>query len=103
MSSIGMGIAASVAAQSASERQAITSKNSRERDADRIRRELEDRFSPTKARVEEAGAVSSIEGDEESPADTHDQKKQRRDTKARANNDAEHSQPEEPKHIDLKA
>ncbi|MGP1272818.1 MAG: hypothetical protein ACTS22_05750 [Phycisphaerales bacterium] len=75
MSTIGTGIAASVAAQSVSERQAVAAKNARDRESDRVRRELHDRFSPSTAQVEEAGSVAAVEGDEESPADAKEQQR----------------------------
>ncbi|MEM8758046.1 MAG: hypothetical protein AAGF47_09725 [Planctomycetota bacterium] len=75
MSSIGAGVAASVSAQSLAERQAVAAKNTREREAERVRRELKDKFSPSNARVEETGAVIAVEGDEQSPADTKDQER----------------------------
>lgn len=103
MSSIGAGIAASVSAQSLSERQAIASKNNRERDAERVRRQLEDRFSPSKAQVEETGAIASIEGDEESPSDTTDQQRHSQKQADQAKNAMAHGTKPTSGHIDIEA
>ena len=101
MSTIGTGIAASVAAQAVSERQAVASKNSRDRDADRIRRELEDRFSPSNAQVEESSAAASVEGDEESPADAKDQQRHSDRQAAKASDASEKLV--QPGHLDIQA
>lgn len=75
MSTIGSGIAASVAAQALTERQATSFKNVEDREKAKLRRDLADRFSPSSAHVEEGGAVARIEGDEESPADAREQER----------------------------
>lgn len=75
MSTIGTGIAASVAAQSVAERQSVIKKADQDREKQKLRRELEDRFSPSNAHVEEASAAAAIEGDDESPADTKDRER----------------------------
>jgi hypothetical protein len=77
MSSIGSHIAASVAAQALTERQATSAKSVEDREKSKLRRDLADRFSPSTAYVEEGGAVARIEADEESPADARDQERAR--------------------------
>lgn len=51
-------------------------KADQDREKQKLRRELEDRFSPTNAQVEEAGATAAVEGDEESPADARERERQ---------------------------
>lgn len=101
MSTIGSGVAASVAAQAVSERQAVAKRNAESRDADKLRRELQDRFSPTNAQVEESGAAAALEGDEESPADSKDRER----TSERQRNTTHEAPPAkgESGHIDIEA
>ena len=76
MSTIGTGVAASVAAQSVAERQSVAKKADQDREKQKLRRDLDDRFSPTNAQVEESGAAAAVEGDEESPADAKERERQ---------------------------
>ena len=102
MSTIGTGVAASVAAQSVSERQAVTKRNAETRDSDKLRRELEDRFSPSNAQVEEAGAAAAVEGDEESPADSKDRERAS-ERQRHAKHEAAKAEPKIVGHIDVEA
>ncbi|MEO1584563.1 MAG: hypothetical protein AAFR96_08325 [Planctomycetota bacterium] len=101
MSTIGAGVAASVAAQAVSERQAVAKKNAAEREKQKLRRELEDRFNPSTAQIEEAAAVVDVEGDEESPADTKDRERQS-ERQRNAKHDGASAE-DQPGHIDIEA
>lgn len=101
MSTIGTGVAASAAAQSIAERQSVTKKAEQDREKAKLRRELEDRFSPSSAQIEEANAAAAVEGDDESPADTLD-----RERASERQRNAKHEvprSPEETGHIDIEA
>jgi len=71
MSSIGSGLAASVAALGSAERAAVTRKATEKRDEAQLREKLRDRFES----VDDVNAVVETRQDDESPADDRREKK----------------------------
>lgn len=71
MSSIGSGLAASVAALGAAERAAVVQKATQKRDEAQIREKLRDRFES----VDDVSAIVETRQDDESPADDRREKK----------------------------
>lgn len=75
MSSIGSGLAASVAALGAAERAAVTKKATEQRDEQQARKKVQDRYASDTADVEAVTAVVETQQDDESPADDRREKK----------------------------
>ncbi len=74
MSSIGSGLAASVAALGSAERAAVTRKATEKRDEQQIRKQIQDRYASETADVEAVTAVVETQQDDESPADDRREK-----------------------------
>ncbi len=74
MSSIGSGLAASVAALGSAERAAVARKATEKRDAEQIRKKIQDRFASETADVEAVSAIVETQQDDESPADDRREK-----------------------------
>ena len=75
MSSIGSGLAASVAALGTAERAAVTKKATEKRDEHQVRKQIQDRYASDTADVEAVTAVVETQQDDESPADDRREKK----------------------------
>lgn len=75
MSTIGSGLAASVAALGSAERAAVTKKANEKRDEQQVRKQIQDRYSSGTADVEAINAVVETKQDDESPADDRREKK----------------------------
>lgn len=87
MSSIGSGLAASVAALGAAERAAVVQKAAQKRDEAQIREKLRDRFES----VDDVSAIVETRQDDESPAD--DRREKKPDVHAQANEPGEKPRP----------
>lgn len=79
----------------------MAKKTDLDREKQKLRRELADRFSPSNAQVEESSAAAAIEGDDESPADAKE-----RERHSERQRNAKHEVPRSPGetgHIDIEA